>query len=109
MSGASCTDRENAGETPGPGSPYGPGMLAALSRLARAVSKDREERSDMILALETAGFFVVITIALRFSTWAEGWLASSSRHINERVPGVTSSAAAEFSESGGGSEAVQAA
>ena len=63
----------------------------------------------MILALETAGFFVVITIALRFSTWAEGWLASSGRHRNERVPDVTSSATSEFSESGGGSEAVQAA
>ena len=38
----------------------------------------------MLLALETAGFFVVITAVLQFSSWAEGWLASTGR-VKERA------------------------
>jgi len=39
----------------------------------------------MISGLETAGFFLAITLALRFSTWAEGWLTSSTERLDERA------------------------
>lgn len=63
----------------------------------------------MIPALETAGFFLAITAALRFSTWAEGWLASSARPNKERAPDTTSLAVRDFSEPGSQHEAVRAA
>ena len=44
----------------------------------------------MIPTLETAGFFLAITAVLGFSTWAEGWLASSSRSGKVLPPAASS-------------------
>jgi hypothetical protein len=62
----------------------------------------------MIPAIETAGFFLVITAALRFSTWAEGWLTSPAR-VKARAPDATSPAAGDFAQATSDHEAVQAA
>jgi len=35
--------------------------------------------------IETAVFFLTITAALQFSTWAEGWLTSNARPPLERA------------------------
>lgn len=40
----------------------------------------------MIPAIETAGFFLAITVLLQFSTWAEGWLASNPRSTKASAP-----------------------
>jgi hypothetical protein len=45
----------------------------------------------MIAVLEIAGFFLVITAALRFSSWAEGWLTPSAPSIEKRAPNAASS------------------
>ena len=42
----------------------------------------------MIPALETAGFFLVITAVLQFSSWAEGWLTRSARPVKDGAPSV---------------------
>jgi len=39
----------------------------------------------MISGLETAGFFVAITLALRFSSWAERWITSPAEHVDKRA------------------------
>ena len=49
----------------------------------------------MIPALETAGFFLAIAAALRFSSWAEGWLSPNLQPIKERAPDAPSSVASE--------------
>ena len=63
----------------------------------------------MIPALAGAGFFLAITAALQFSTWAEGWLASSPRPIRVRESNGTSAAAPESSEPTSIGDAVHAA
>ena len=40
----------------------------------------------MIVALETAGFFVAIAAVLHFSSWAESWLAETAGLVKERAP-----------------------
>lgn len=39
----------------------------------------------MITAMALGGFFVFIAAALRFSSWAEGWLASGASPIKKRA------------------------
>jgi hypothetical protein len=63
----------------------------------------------MIPTLETAVFFLAITAVLGFSTWAEGWLASSGRSAKERSPDTASSAVRVFSETGKEHDAARAA
>ena len=50
----------------------------------------RTEGSDVIPTLEAAGFFLTIAAVLGFSTWAEGWLASSSRSAKVLPPAASS-------------------
>lgn len=44
----------------------------------------------MIPAVVTAGFFLAITVALQFSSWAEGWLASNADPSRNGRPTRTS-------------------
>lgn len=57
--------------------------------------------------IEAASFFLAISAVLGFSTWAEGWLAASSR-ITQRSPDTTS-AVHDFLEPGAEPDAVRAA
>jgi hypothetical protein len=44
----------------------------------------------MIPAMEIAGFFLAIGAVLRFSTWAEGWLAPVAQETsNDTEPSAT--------------------
>jgi len=43
----------------------------------------------MIPAVETVGFFVAISVVLRFSSWAEGWLAARAELIPARTTEAT--------------------
>lgn len=40
----------------------------------------------MIPVLEMTGFFLAITAALQFSSWAEAWLTPRTRSPNQRTP-----------------------
>jgi hypothetical protein len=42
----------------------------------------------MTSALATAGFFLVVVAALRFSNWVEGWLTSNAKATG-RHPSLT--------------------
>ena len=63
----------------------------------------------MIPILVTAVFFAAIIVALHFSMWAEGWLASSAVRVEELVPDPTAPVASEFTDLGVEQEAAPAA
>ena len=50
----------------------------------------------MIPAVETIGFFVAITVVLRFSSWAEGWLAGRVQPIKVRTTEAAPTSARDY-------------
>jgi hypothetical protein len=54
----------------------------------------------MIVALETAGFFVAIAAVLHFSSWAESWLAATAGHVKERAAYAEPSVVRDFPKQG---------
>ena len=54
----------------------------------------------MIVALETAGFFVAIAAVLHFSSWAESWLAETAAPVKELAPHAEHSVVRDFPKQG---------
>ena len=63
----------------------------------------------MLVALETAGFFVVIAAVLQFSSWAEGWLAPTARLVKERAGHDAPSVVRDFPKQGSEQASVRVA
>lgn len=54
----------------------------------------------MLVALETAGFFVAIAAVLHFSSWAEGWLAATAGLVKEHAASAEPSVVRDFPKQG---------
>ena len=82
---------------------------ATTSVTERPIGNSSVGNEDVFAVFVTAGLLLAVVAVLRFSSWAEGWLASSPRPVLDVALDAKSSVAGQLDEPESALEAVPVA